>query len=380
MKPRGTRCRLAAACMAGVAALSLTACSAGGGDDSSDQDRRPLPDQRHPCAPWEGEPGRRQIAIDLINSQGGVRGHAIKLVGGDPSSPAMAVSEATRLTVRQHVKIVIGTYSSDLALAASGAAVRNGAFYWETDSISDQLTARGLPNFFQYPYAASVNGGNAADMVTNMINPVLGRPAKVVVVHNDSSYGELVAKGAEDQASKDDLTVLGNYSYPTTTNDQSPLALRIKQAAPDAVIAASYQNDAVLLLKALTQQNVKLAAFIGTGGIYGQPAFKKALGPGAEGLFDAEGSASVPDSALLPDARALRATFVTEWQAVARWGRADLPADARLRRDLGALARRGGQGQIRRCRRPVGGGKIGRSANGFDNPWLRREIQRRGPQ
>jgi branched-chain amino acid transport system substrate-binding protein len=315
MKRTVTGRRLAAACMAGVTSLSLAACGAGGSDSSGPIKIGALfPTTGTLATLGKASLDGAQIAVDLVNSQGGVKGRKVQLVNGDPSSAATAVSEATRLTVKEHVKIVEGTYASDLALAASAAAVRNGAFYWETDAISDQLTSRGLQNFFQFPYAASSNGANAADMVKNMVDPVLGHPAKVVVVHNDSSYGTLVAKGAEDQARKDGLTVLGNYSYPTDTNDQSSLALRIKQANPEAVIAASYQNDAVLLLKALKQQNVKLAAFMGTGGIYGLPAFKSALGSGAEGLFDSEGSASVPDSALTPDTQKLRATFVDKWK------------------------------------------------------------------
>lgn len=315
MKRTVTGRRLTAACLAGVTSLSLAACG-GNGSDSSDPIRigTLFPTTGPLATLGKTSLDGARIAVDMTNAQGGVGGRKIQLVNGDPSSASTAVSEATRLTVKEKVKIVEGTYASDLALAASGAAVRNGAFYWETDAISDQLTERGLHNFFQFPYAASSNGANGSDMVKNIVGPVLGRPAKVVVVHNDSSYGTLVAKGAEQQARTNGLTVLGNYSYPTNTNDQSSLALKIKQAAPDAVVAASYQNDAVLLLKALKQQGVKLAAFVGTGGIYGLPAFKSALGSGAEGLFDTEGSASVPDSALTPDTQKLRATFVDKWK------------------------------------------------------------------
>lgn len=256
-----------------------------------------------------------QIAVDLINSQGGVNGRKVELVKGDPSSASAAVSEATRLTTKENVHIVIGTYASDLALAASAAAVRNGAFYWEANAISDELTNRGLRNFFQFPYTASSNGANAANIIKDIVGPALGHPAKVVIVHNDSSYGSLVGKGAEEQAKANGLQVLGTFSYPTNTNDQSALALRIRQAAPEVVIAASYQNDAVLLQKALRQQNVHLAAFVGTGGIYGLPAFANALGDAAEGLFDTEGSADVPDAVLTPETQRLRGQFVDRWKA-----------------------------------------------------------------
>lgn len=256
-----------------------------------------------------------QLAVDMTNAQGGVDGRKVQLVSGDASSASTAVSEATRLTTKEGLKIVLGSYASDISKAASASAIRNGAFYWETDAISDELTSRGLKNFFQFPYTASQNGANAADMVKDLVAPKIGHRPSVVVVHNDSSYGALVASGAEKQAKADGLKVLGNFSYPTDTNDQTPLALKIKQAAPDAVLAASYQNDAVLLQNALHQQNVHLAAFVGTGGIYGLPAFANALGDSVNGILDTEGSADIPEGALKPDAQKLRKDFAAKWAA-----------------------------------------------------------------
>ncbi len=307
---------MAVAVLLAMTSLSLSACGSDASGDSSAPIRvgALFPTSGPLATLGKASMDGAQIAVDLINSQGGIDGRQVELVKGDPSSASTAVSEATRLTTKEHVRVVMGTYASDLALAASAAAARNGAFYWETDAISDELTDRGLQNFFQFPYTASANGANAADMVKDLVQPVIG-PTKVVIVHNESSYGTLVASGAEEQAKQNGLTVLGNYSYPTDTNDQSSLALRIKQANPDVVIAASYQNDAVLLQKALSQHEVKLAAFIGTGGIYGLPAFSEALGGQATGLFDTEGSAAVPDSTLSPDAQKLRATFTEKWTA-----------------------------------------------------------------
>jgi branched-chain amino acid transport system substrate-binding protein len=303
--------------VAAVLSLALTAC---GGSPSKKSSSTPIrigalfPTSGTLAALGNASLGGVQAAVAMTNADGGINGRKIELVTGDASLAAAAVSEATRLTTKEGVKIVLGTYASDLALAASGAAIRNGAFYWETDAISDALTSRGLSNFFQFPYTASANGANAANMIKDLVDPVLGHPAKVVIVHNDSSYGTLVASGAEKQAKANGLDVLGNYSYPTDTNDQSSLALRIRQASPDAVIASSYQNDAVLLLKSLSQQNVNLAAFIGTGGIYGLPAFAAALGSSANGLLDTEGSPDIPDKALTPDAQKLRQRFFAQWK------------------------------------------------------------------
>lgn len=298
-----------------IVALILSACGGGGGSSDSGSLRigALFPKTGELATLGKVSLDGAKLAVEMTNAQGGVNGRKVELVSGDASSASTAVSEATRLTTKEGLKVVIGTYASDLSKAASASAIRNGAFYWETDAISDELTSRGLDNFFQFPYTASQNGANAADMVKDLVAPKIGHTPSVVVVHNDTSYGSLVASGAEKQAKANGLEVLGNFSYPTDTNDQTALALKIKRAAPDAVLAASYQNDAVLLQRALRQQDVNLAAFVGTGGIYGLPAFADALGDSVNGILDTEGSADIPDKALKPDARELRKDFVAKW-------------------------------------------------------------------
>lgn len=303
--------------VASVTSLTLAACGGSGGSSSSSSPIRIgalFPTSGTLAALGTVSAEGAALAVQLTNDDGGVNGRKVVLVSGDASTAATAVSEATRLTTKEGLKVILGTYASDLSLAASAAAARSGALYWEANAISDELTSRGLNNFFQFPYRASTNGSTAADLIKDIVDPVLGRPAKVVIVHNDSSYGALVASGAEKQAKANGLTVLGNLSYPTSTNDQNALALRIGQAKPDAVIAASYQNDAVLLQNSMRQQNVNVAAFVGTGGIYGLPAFGTALGKSVNGIFDTEGSADVPADTLSPAAQELRKRFVSSWK------------------------------------------------------------------
>lgn len=71
-----------------------------------------------------------QIAVDVINEQGGVAGRKVELVSGDASTPEKAQSEAERLLSIPGVQVITGTYSSGLSYAASQVAERRGAIYW----------------------------------------------------------------------------------------------------------------------------------------------------------------------------------------------------------------------------------------------------------
>jgi branched-chain amino acid transport system substrate-binding protein len=258
-----------------------------------------------------------QIAVDMINDAGGVAGRKVELVKGDASTPDKAQSEAERLVSAEGVTIVTGTYSSGLSYAASQAVERHDAIFWETGGIADGLTRRGFKNFFRVVFTASQNGQLAATVAKEIIAQRLGAaPAslKVALAHEDSDYGTSVASAAEEQARKFGFEVVPRLPYRASTTDLAPLVLRLKSVAPDIIIASSYANDAVLLQRQMRQLGVTMKAFIGTGGIYGLPAFAEGLGTAVNGIFDTEGSANVAESSLDATARAQLAEFKQRFQ------------------------------------------------------------------
>jgi branched-chain amino acid transport system substrate-binding protein len=253
-----------------------------------------------------------RIAVDMINDRGGIAGNKIELVTGDASTPDKAQSEAERLSSLENLKIITGTYSSGLSYAASQVVERRGGIFWETGGISDGLTRRGFKNYFRVVFTASQNGQLAADLVKNVIAKKLGKAPKdlkVLIVHEDSDYGTSVALAAEAQAKALGFKVGDRIPYKASTTDLSSLVLRMKVDAPDIVIASSYANDALLLQRQMKQLGVNVAAFIGTGGIYGLPSFATGLGNAVNGIFDTEGSAAVNTGALSSDAAAQLAEF-----------------------------------------------------------------------
>ena len=66
------------------------------------------------------------IAADVFNERGGMRGRKIVLVKGDASSTAAAISETNRLITSEGVKIMTGSSTSGVSLVATQEAERNG--------------------------------------------------------------------------------------------------------------------------------------------------------------------------------------------------------------------------------------------------------------
>ena len=99
-----------------------------------------------------------EIMRDLINERGGVMGKKLVFASGDATDPTAAASEATRLITREGVRIITGTYSSTLCGAASEAAARQNAIYWETSCVDPRFTQRGLKSRFSVPRSREALG------------------------------------------------------------------------------------------------------------------------------------------------------------------------------------------------------------------------------
>jgi branched-chain amino acid transport system substrate-binding protein len=83
-----------------------------------------------------------EIATEMQNEKGGIHGDKINLIMADAVDVKTGRSEAERLIQSQGVKIIMGTYVSAIAFAATEVAERNHTFYWEvTRSLTPSQSA-----------------------------------------------------------------------------------------------------------------------------------------------------------------------------------------------------------------------------------------------
>jgi branched-chain amino acid transport system substrate-binding protein len=223
-----------------------------------------------------------QIAADIQNEQGGVFGKKIELVKGDAVDPKAGMAEAERFITVEGLKILMGTYSSSISLAATEVAERHKVIYWDCSSTGDEIVERGFKYLFKTMSVASIWGQVMGDYVgTEVCKRLKIEPKKlrVAVVHEDSLFGTSVAKSFADRLLKDfNVTPVLMDSYSFKVTDLSSLIMRLKAANPDILYAVSYVNDGVLLVKQAKQLNFNVKAFVGGGGAYNTPDWAKTLG------------------------------------------------------------------------------------------------------
>ncbi|SJM71100.1 ABC transporter substrate-binding protein [Gulosibacter sp. 10] len=258
---------------------------------------------------WEGV----QMAVNERNERGGVGGKRLEVVLADVPDVNTAVSEARRLVFNNNIKLGLGTYGSALSTAASEVFARTGNSFVELGAVAAEITQRGYDRVYRINAASDKMTQQALRFAAEYLAPQLGKPPadlNVMMVYEDSNYGQSVTASAEAAATEHGITISEHEAYSAKQTDLSSTVARIKAAQPDVVVAVSYAADAVLLGRQMRDAGVKVGAFIGCGGGYTLSEFREALGDIADGVFDAD----FPQPLINPDAAPGIEEFLDRYQ------------------------------------------------------------------
>jgi branched-chain amino acid transport system substrate-binding protein len=246
----------------------------------------------------------QQLAVDLINGHvtyplpaighSGLPhlGHArIRIVFADSQGkPDQARAAAEELITQDHAVALIGAYISSTTATASQVAERAGIPFLNPDSSSPGLTARGLHWFFR----TTPNDATFAENFYQFITDVERTRKQKTVVKTIAIVGEdgLFGTGAGDAeaaiGTRRGYTIATRVAYPATTTEVNAEVQRVKSAAPDAIMMASYLPDALLFMRGFKDQGVLPQAILAQDAGFVDPGFIRTLGPDAEGIFTRE--------------------------------------------------------------------------------------------
>ncbi len=232
-----------------------------------------------------------EIMREMINERGGVMGKKLVFAVGDATDPTAAASEANRLITREGVKIITGTYSSTLCGAASEATARHNVVYWETSCVDPRFTRRGLKNVFRTEIDGTGFGWYNIEFIAKHLAPRFNlkpNQLKIAFLSEDSSYGQGVTEAARQRAKGEFgmQEVAAEYYAFATTNDFTPIIVKLKQFNPDIIHHIARGNDAVLFWRQSREQNFLFRALVHAGATgYGSPDFGKAMGAEGNGPF-----------------------------------------------------------------------------------------------
>jgi branched-chain amino acid transport system substrate-binding protein len=277
-------------------ALVLTAC--GGGDDSGsggsgsgeDLTIGVLLPLTGPLSPLGKEMlNGYEVARKAINDAGGIDGRKVVYEVSDAPTPEAATSVAGTLSADPDVSLIMGSYSSSVAIPASAVASRNRKLYWETGGISAEITGRGL----DYIYRTVVSSGMpvyqdaVADFVSDVAAPALGKDASDLrfgLTYTDDAFGTAASEAFTSLAEKNKLNVVAQESYAASASDLSSVVEQLKSADVDVLYAIGGITDAILLVRQSKELGFAPDLIIGNGAGFSDKGFVGGAGDAANGI------------------------------------------------------------------------------------------------
>jgi branched-chain amino acid transport system substrate-binding protein len=265
---------------------------------------------------WEA----MQIARDMINmnDRSGINGRKIEYLLGDANTPNAAISETERLIGKEGVKITTGSFASPIAIAVSQAAQRHNVFHWETTGAADIITRRGFKHTFQVGAPARKYGRAAVDFIIDDLAKRLGKPVdalKIALMWENRAFGKSVGDGIRAYTQAKGIRLAYDDGYDQTATDMTPIVQKLKDVAPDVLIAVSFSNDAILFQRKARDLDFNVAAFIGVSAGYSAPDLRDSIGDTVDGIFVADFPPKVNAATLKPETRKVAEEFYRRYEA-----------------------------------------------------------------
>lgn len=201
------------------------------------------------------------IAIDEINSAGGLLGKKVKLLTEDTQSkPEEAATVVTKLITRDQVKAIIGEVASSRSLAAAPICQSNSIPMITPASTNPRVTQVG-DYIFRICYLDPFQGYVIAKFTAQSLG--LKRVAILKDVRNEYSVGlaEFFTQSFKSMGGE----VLGEQAYSEGDNDFKAQLTALKALNPEAIIVPGYYTEAALICKQARELHITIP-FVGGDG------------------------------------------------------------------------------------------------------------------
>jgi branched-chain amino acid transport system substrate-binding protein len=178
-----------------------------------------------------------QLAVDEINSAGGIRGSALVLVNADDRSTAHgAATAASTLIARNHVPVIIGAIASDPTLAANQVTTPAQVVLISGGSTATELGGSS-PYFFRTCPSDALQG------------QLLAKRAwakgfkRVAIVWAPGSYGSGMSAAFTQSFMRLGGAISSNQTYTPKQTSYRDVLQQTFASPPDAILLVAYPLD-----------------------------------------------------------------------------------------------------------------------------------------
>ncbi len=209
------------------------------------------------------------LALDEINSGGGINGQQVELIYGDSScKPAEGMAAAKKLLTRNDVLAMGGGYCSSVNIATSGVAQQEKTPNVVAIAISPTITERGN----SYVFRSCPNSPQVLDGMNAWIAEVK-KPKKVAFLMENSDYGRDAEKIWMALIKKIGAKSLANLYFQIGATDFTTEISKLKELAPEVVFHIASTTEAALVQKQSKELGF-VTQWVSAGGQFTQAFFE----------------------------------------------------------------------------------------------------------
>jgi branched-chain amino acid transport system substrate-binding protein len=204
-----------------------------------------------------------QIALEEINAKGGINGKPVELsFYDDQSKPDQAVQGVSKLVDQDHVKLILGSYSSESTRAIVPVVTQKQIPLIMPTSVADNVVETGS----QWVFRICAGSGSYATATLDFLKNN-GNPKTLAIVYESTNFGQSNYKSMTTAAQAAGMNLVDSEAYQASSPDYKALLQRVKSKNPEVIYFASYLLDAGTLMRQSEQVNLnpKYYTSAGTG-------------------------------------------------------------------------------------------------------------------
>ena len=226
----------------------------------------------------------QQIAVDRVNSEGGINGKPLELVESDSLGTSSGAANAALKLTNSGVAALTGTYTSSSAQVVSRTAEKAGIPLVVTVASSDNLLSNGYRYTFRIQPSVSVFSRNFLEYFDYFKTDGM---ETVALIYENSNYGTGIAEYIAEHIEEIGLEVVGMISYPATAATLSAEVTRLEAMNPDLLVPIGYYADQTLLMKEILERDIHFGRIVGcANGAFSDVKFLETYGTQVDGIYD----------------------------------------------------------------------------------------------
>ncbi|UCF96860.1 MAG: amino acid ABC transporter substrate-binding protein [Spirochaetaceae bacterium] len=202
-----------------------------------------------------------ELWAEQVNAEGGInvggKKLPVEIVYYDDQSDNQTSAKLTeKLITEDKVQFLLGPFGSGPTFATTAIAEKYNIITMATLANATNIYDRG----FQNVYAVLAPATRIFASFIDMLAAQSPKPTKVAIIYPNDNFPGAVAKGAEAYAKQKGFDVVYIEEYTKGVKDLSSTILKIKNSGAEVLMGSGYLEEAILTVRQLNEQKVRLKA------------------------------------------------------------------------------------------------------------------------